>query len=633
MTNKLPIGVSTALAIALGLISVFAAGPAAALGLGQISVKSQRDQPLLAEIPIISSDPAELEQLQARLASPETFRRVGLEPPQGVTAELRFAVALDSQGQPVIRVTTAVPVQQPLLTFLLEVDWGQGRLVREYSALLDAPRTVSAPVQPTIQAPTVAPPNTIMRPVPAPVVAAPLPESVAPPPLVPVAAAPQAEPSAPVNAIPIPPPATPVSDAVPAVAAPLPAPAAQTPGEYGPVQRGQTLGQIAGQLDVGAGYTLDQTMLALLRANPEAFIGDNINLIKQGAVLRVPPPTEVAQLNATEAAVVVRDQIEQWREARQPVLQPAAVTDAATQATSTPRRDAGRQPRVADARLAIVPPTANSGRRAGTRSGIDAGGEGDMLRQELAQNKETLAARDAEVDELKARVADLEKLQQQQQQLITFKDSELAAAQQRLATSNREGAVPAAAQTVPSTVQPVAPVPETADRSNGLIWLWGALALLVVGGLSWWFARRRHNGVPPRSTRGFDSAALAASMPTADRSSSPEAGLNAVDSETVDTRASTVEAIVETESKPVAPGTQYWSAPTLEAPTWHAGANEATVVAAVSTNVPAGNERLELARAYLDLGDDDAARTLLREVLDDRDPVARAEAARLLRDL
>ena len=92
------------------LLLALVAGPAFALGLGQIEVKSQRDQPLLAEIPIISSDPAELENLQARLASPETFARIGLEPPQGVVSDLQFTVALDAQGRPVIRVTSAVPV-------------------------------------------------------------------------------------------------------------------------------------------------------------------------------------------------------------------------------------------------------------------------------------------------------------------------------------------------------------------------------------------------------------------------------------------------------------------------------------------------------------------------------------------
>ncbi|HSR64518.1 MAG TPA: hypothetical protein VLM17_02795 [Xanthomonadaceae bacterium] len=173
-----------ALAIALAI----AAGPASALGLGQIQVKSQPGQPLLAEIPIVSSDPSELQGLQVQLASPETFRRIGLEPPQGDVSQLHFEPAIDAQGRPVIRITSPAPVQQPLLTFLLEVDWSGGRLVREYSALVDTPRTVAAPAQPPIEAPTVAVPNTIATPA-TPVAAAPVP---APPP-VPAPARPAAE--------------------------------------------------------------------------------------------------------------------------------------------------------------------------------------------------------------------------------------------------------------------------------------------------------------------------------------------------------------------------------------------------------------------------------------------------------
>ena len=104
------------------------AGPVLALGLGRIEVRSQQGQPLLAEIPIVSSDPAELRALQARLASPETFARIGLEPPQGLVSDLQFSVALDPRGRPVIRVTSASPVTQESLTFLVEVDWGQGQV-------------------------------------------------------------------------------------------------------------------------------------------------------------------------------------------------------------------------------------------------------------------------------------------------------------------------------------------------------------------------------------------------------------------------------------------------------------------------------------------------------------------------
>ena len=156
----------SALAIALALAS----GQAAALGLGQIEVRSKINEPLLAEIPVIYSDPSELEQLQARLASPETFARVGLEAPRGTVADLQFTVALDARGQTVIRVTSSQPVNTSLLVFLVEVDSGQSRVVREYSALIDAPRNAPIAAGPVIQAPQVAMPNTVTRP---PVVSAP----------------------------------------------------------------------------------------------------------------------------------------------------------------------------------------------------------------------------------------------------------------------------------------------------------------------------------------------------------------------------------------------------------------------------------------------------------------------------
>ena len=151
------------LRVALALSLAMASGAAAALGLGQIELKSKLGQPLVAEIPVISSDPAELEQLQAGLPSPDTFARIGLQLPDEFVSSLQFTPGVDAAGRPVIRVTSEAPVTDPLLTFLVEVDWGQGRLVREYSALVDAPRTVSAPVQPAIQEATVGPANTIER--------------------------------------------------------------------------------------------------------------------------------------------------------------------------------------------------------------------------------------------------------------------------------------------------------------------------------------------------------------------------------------------------------------------------------------------------------------------------------------
>jgi len=622
------------LRIAWILALALVAGPAFALGLGQIEVKSQRDQPLLAEIPIISSDPTELEQLQARLASPETFARIGLEPPHGVVSDLQFTIALDAQGRPVIRVTSTVPVQQPLLTFLLEVDWGQGRLVREYSALLDAPRTVSAPAQPAIQAPTVAPPNTIQRSeaapgvaqdtqaAPAPVTAAPAPPPPAP---TPVPAQPL-ETAPPDTAIATAPPVAPAPVPVaPAPVAAAPAPAVQPGTELGTVQRGETLSEIASRI-TGNGYTLDQTMLALLRSNPDAFIGGNINLVKQGAVLRMPEAGELTSLGANEAAVMVRDQIEQWREARQPPPQPAAIAGEPATSPAARQAQANNTPRVAGARLEIVPPSPDSGRRAGTRSGINAGGEGDMLRQELQQTQETLAARESEVQDLKARVADLEKLQQQQQQLLTLKDSELAAAQQRLAASNQQAAKPAAAAAT------TAQAPAAAESNNAMVWVWGGLVLVGLALVVGWLSSRRK--VPSPTPRAFSTESMAASIPSSSGKSivddEPRAGVVEPDEPAF------VSAAPAPVAEPVAPASKpAWNAGAAVMPTWHADGSAAAPVAATDTAEPSssGHDRLELARAYIDLGDVDTARSLLREVSAGGDAAARSEASRLLREL
>ncbi|WP_223877931.1 FimV/HubP family polar landmark protein [Luteimonas sp. MC1825] len=596
MTTKQRTRGPIAWAAALGLVLALVAGQVLALGLGRIEVKSQRDQPLLAEIQVISSDPAELDRLQARLASPDTFARIGLEPPRGIVSDLQFAVALDARGNPVIRVTSRAPVTESLLTFLVEVDWGQGRLVREYSALVDAPSTVSAPAQPVIQAPRAAPTDAIVRPA-----------------EVPVATQEIAEPEAIA--------ATPAPAAAPAPVRPAPAAVEASPGEYGPVKAGDTLGVIAGSL-VGDGVSREQAIVALFRANPAAFIGGNLNLVRQGAVLRMPSRDEVAGQDMAEARAVLREQVAQWRDTRRPTPQPAAAaTDAAPVAAQAPgegpdasatRAAAAQAP---GARLEIVPPSAPGGRQAGVRSGIQAGGEGEMLRQELQQEvlqgREALAARESEVAELKARVADLERLQAQQQQLISLKDSELAAAQDRLAGSNADAGTGTAASAAVDGAAPAQP-----RQDGGMPWAWIGLGLLAAAVIAWLLARRRP--APAKRPRFVTAAALAVS--------------------------DSAEAPAEGAAAPVVPeygagrggeGANEASAP-VGAPTWHAGGPALpqhavdAPGAAVAEPAEGGVERLELARAYLDLGDVDTARGLLHEVANGGESAQRAEALRLL---
>jgi len=524
------------------------------MGLGPLQVKSGLNQPLVAEIPIISATPSELEQLDVRLASPEAFARIGLERPGELTANLQFSVGKNSRGQPVILVTTPDRFSEPLLNFLIEAEWGKGTVTREYTALIDPPYIAAAVVQP-MQAPTVAAPviaapvATIPEPVLEPA-QAPEPEPVqpvqAPAPIAdvvqapvpvpePVVIAPVPEP-APVGQQETPPPAPkPIAarprPAQPAAKPPTPAPEpapvpqpvappAPAPGQYGPVAPGQTLWSIANSVRPDAAISVNQMMVALLRANPEAFAQDNINRLKQGSVLRVPGQDEAARLSATQAAELVNQQASAWRTPRAAVPQPVEIatpseTIAAKPATSAVAAAAPvRAPRPAASRLEIVPPSGNAAAR-GAQSGAAAGAGGTELRAELVQAREDLAARTAEVDELKSRVADLEKQDADRQRLIEMQNSQMKALQDRLNQAEQASA-PAAPETAPAATS--AAVPAAADVAVVKPWylnpfLVGGAVLMLLGGLV--LAMRRSKATPqPESTGGrlSDDEALRASM-------------------------------------------------------------------------------------------------------------------------
>jgi len=438
------------------VLLALASSSAMALGLGDIRVLSRPGQPLVAEIAVITADPSELENLRVGLASPVTFERVGLQRPSGLVSELQFELTRNAQGRAVVRVTSAAPVETASLSFLVEADWGQGRLVREYSALVDAPASALAVAEPEIVAPAGAMSNAIVREAPA-VPSAPAPSAAAP--RAPAASAPSARP---------------------------PAPAASADGTL-TVQAGQTLSQIAQQLASGQQVSRDRAMIALLRANPEAFIRGNVNLLRQGAVLRVPDRAALAAVDAEQATAMVREHAAQWRQSRT-LPQPAAVADAAPAASAAPANAAASAaPR--QARLEIAPAVAASAAQAGTTTGTGNGDEGDMLANEqLRQAREDIATRDAEIDELKQRVADLETLQKQQQSLVSLKDTELAAAQQRLAQDN-------------------------AARDSGGPWYWLGVPVLLLAGAGWWLARRRRpSPLPPLAAEDRDDAALHSSV-------------------------------------------------------------------------------------------------------------------------
>ncbi len=682
---------------------LLAAGNAWALGLGQIQVKSKRNQPLLAEIPIVSTTPGELAALQARLASPETFRRVGLAPPSGVAADLQFSLGSDARGRPVIRVTTIRPIEQPVLSFLIEVDWGAGRLVREYSALMDAPNTAGAALPPPVSAPQTPTPALVQRPAPVAVAVASAPAAAANPPPAPTPARMPEEAPAPSSALLPSQPDRPESVAAAPIPAFDPEPAAD-PMQYGPIKPGESLSAIASGLALRQSFSLNQTMLALLQANPDAFLGDDVNRLRSGAVLRVPSHEDVAKISAEEAAQVVRQQARQWRQARRAVRQPEAVPAAnAASVASAPAaaKPAGPKPAPAsnvkapaakpaavaaaakpvpaaaprreDARLQIVPPTA-PGKATGNKSGTSAGGEGSMLQQELRQRDEDIAAKSAEIGELKERLAELEKLKDEQQKLLSLKDSELAAAQARLAASNQVAQAKAAAPATKAGTEQAAPA-EVADKGAMMPWLWGGLGVVVLALLAWLAASRRKQVPAPRRSV-FDSEALAAGMAVpaphdvepaqqevhdeatldeahdANGPSAPDAVVPATSVAEPEIHA---EAAIDTPpaASQAAADTPAWhsgwmkvepaSAPRQETPAEiAAGVAVADAQPAVGDDLPdlaavpaqaSPEQRFKLARAFLDVGDESSAQQLLLELLDHEDEAISDEAARMLSKL
>lgn len=428
MRLRLPI----ALALALG------SSHASALGLGQIEVKSALNQPLVAEIPVLTSSPGEADDLRVKLAPPDAFTRVGLSRPTIQAANLSFEVRTDERGRKVIRITTPDSVSDPFLSFLLEADWGKGRMLREYTVLLDPPSmvpiTASAPARTSaLPEPPPAPAEPLLE-TPPPLAA----ESVAAPQPVPTPAPAYVPPPAPAPAA-VPDTRIPPQDSYPAYGA----------DSYGPVATGDTLWSIATRTRHDESVTINQMMLALLRANPEAFADNNINRLKKGAVLRIPAREEATILAASEAAAQVRDQMQAWGGGAATIAAPADASMGAPVATR------GAADRRSDSRLELTPPRGEASANA-SQSGAAAEGSGRELRAELARSREEASALSQENVELKSRVGELETLQTETRRLLELKDSELAAAQRRLATA-AEATRSASAEAAPvATTDPLA---------------------------------------------------------------------------------------------------------------------------------------------------------------------------------
>ena len=504
------------------IVCLLVSGVAGAVGLGSLSVTSNLGQPLKAEIDLVAVDNADRGSLVAKLASVEDFKNAGIDYPYALP-KLKFEIVGRDTSQPVVRISSNQPINEPFVTLLVEASWSSGKLLREYTFLLDP---VGFNVEP--QAGAVAPV--------APVVAAPA--ALATPPLPPMDAAPAIEAPAATTPAAEPVPAEPTAAAAePAVAASESTPAATTTtaeaapvaaaaagaavsepaaaAEAAPVEqdalskeealpvvedktvkvmRGDTLSKIALQAK-SDDVSLERMLVALYRANGEAFMGKNMNRLKAGKIIRIPDAAEVAAVQQDEAVREYRAQVQDWNAYRQ---QLAAVRGEA-------RDDVVQQQAAGKVTAAVAEKTTPKGPATEVLKLSKGEAPGDEVAAASPGSKEEESIAKAKaLKEAEQRTAMLEKNVQDLQRLAELKKQQEAAAAAQKAPAEAATAAVGASAPVPAqpSAKPAVPapvsVPEQTEPSfvdfvlEDPILLGGAGAgAVAVLGLGLWLSRRR----------------------------------------------------------------------------------------------------------------------------------------------
>lgn len=470
-----------AIAAALSPLNLYA------LGLGGISTHSTLNQPLKADINLVSANDLDVEDIRVELASSEAFEKAGIDRPF-ILSGLRFNPAIASSGNYVISVTSRDAIREPFLNFLIEVNWPNGRLLREYTILLDPPVTLERRPA-AIEAPKVS--------------------------------------TAPAQQVQVKP-----ANTVPVQRQPVPvaAPTQATGGrEYGPVRSGETLWQIAKQMQA-EGETTEQVVMALHRHNPDAFIRNNVNGLKKGKILRLPEGADVTSLSPREARQEFIQQTKEWSAPKEkPEPRESTPKEAVAKATETGKG--------AD-RLELVTAKPDKAEQPGGGGGSTAEGKDQtQLEQELLLLREENETSKLNNQALKRQIEELEGQIKDMQRLVTLKSDQLAEihAAQQIAQENEDklaedatqqsseaasdtqvekpveaapAETPTISETTNQTVAEQPPPPQPAEppavkAKQGvmekllanplLLGIIGAVGVLL-GGLAWLVLRRRREG-------------------------------------------------------------------------------------------------------------------------------------------
>ncbi len=391
--------IKTAVAMALFMGATLAAEAA---GLGKLTVNSSLGQILNAEIDLVSLQPGELDNLSARVASPEAFRDARIEYSSSLRL-LRFSIEKRANGQAYLRLSSVAPINEPFVDALIEVTWAAGRVQREYPILLDPPGYNQRAVTPPAGA------------------ASPPPVAAAQPATTPPATAPAASSS---GAAPSSPPvATVTPGGQPSARAELIGTPSQASGEtYGPIQKGETLRKIAEEVKP-SNVSLEQMLVALYRENQSAFAGNNMNRLKTGQILKVPSGDQVSQITASDAGKEIRTQVADWRAYREQLaggvaaIPARAETSTAASGRVTTAAVTPPAPPSAEPKDVLKLSKSDASGKAG--AGSAKGGSGAQDRANALQ--EEITAKDKALRESQSRVSDLEKQIRDMQRLLDLK--------------------------------------------------------------------------------------------------------------------------------------------------------------------------------------------------------------------
>jgi pilus assembly protein FimV len=444
----------TALAAAMGALLSVAHVDANALALGRITSLSSLGEPLVAGIDVPDINDEERASLKATLASPDAFRIAGMEYNPAL-ASAQITLIRRDNGSSYLLVRSEKVVTDPFVNLVINANWSNGRIVRNYTLLLDPPAAkqtetaaVTAPIA-VLQAP-------------APQVVAPAPAAVAAPAVsTPVATAPvraqtPAAPSPAPARVAMPKAAVTAKPSVAVQKAP-----SNNSGEQVKVSNGDTAGKIAANNLLG-NVSLEQMLAAMLRGNPQAFIGNNINRLKAGAILDLPTEAEAAAISASEAKQSVVAQSKDFNSFRRKLAESAP----ALASKSTDRVASGKiEAKVEDQKAVAVTPD----KLTLSKGGLTAGDKSNAAAKESLEKiaKERQAKDDAaRSTELAKNIKDLNKIASTAPATAAATSPKTAATSATVTTPSAVVAVAPEKATTP--VDPAAPAP-TAPKKPPIV--------------------------------------------------------------------------------------------------------------------------------------------------------------------